>query len=215
MNQQLKAYLVAFLKKSLLASIVFSLFMIASCNNNDKTKEQEEVEVPEAEKIIDKTYYLKLKAADIDSIFSQGGGNEIKQLYLKFIIKNKRYALEAYGTDSAGKKPTKSYPLEIISSKNPVNNPNGLTRNEQVITRGELKGFLYMSRSTNTPIPTGQFKDMYFKASIDQHPGHVGRKYMYFLYADELIKLDAASLTGGGYSNPSPPAVPCNLDCDN
>lgn len=220
----------------MLSIVCLVLMLGASCNNAEKKTEStfsgstkaegdtaklaEQAANEEAQAINDATYYLKLKAGDLQTIFSYGSGNDVKQIYFDWTVVKKNYSLEVYGIDNAGHE-TQHYPLEIITTKNPVKNIKHLIRRPQLTYRGELKTFLNLATGSNTPIPPGQFKDMYFVAGVDQDPRHPGKNLMFLFYSDDLTKLSFETpksgihiLGGGGATNPSPPAPPCTASCD-
>ena len=137
----------------------------------------------------------------------------VKSLKFTWTIKNKRYALDVAGESETGKQETVDYPLDIISTETPIKNPKGLKRNPQMVTRGDMKGFLGLAKGTPVPIPAGNFKDMYFIASQSEDPKHPGKMLMYLIYSDNLTQL-VKTLAGSGDTKPSPPAPPCDTTCD-
>jgi len=205
--------MITIFRKHLLSVIAFfSLLIMHSCNNDDK-KAKDPDEVQSADAISDETYVMKFKSTDIEAIFNYGTGNEVKQLIFTWKIYKKKYALEVYGADEKGKSLTNDYSLEIVQPPSPTKNPYKLKRNPQEITRGDIKNFLGLARGTPDTIPNGSFKDMYFRAGLDQDPKHPGKNLMFLFYADDLTKLGAA-VAGAGVTKPSPPALPCDTSCD-
>ena len=208
-------------------STIFTLIAISSCNNETNKSENSLTDststTPDAEeeamRIVDATYFLRLKDTVLQKIFNYGNGKQIKEIYFEFTVVKKHYSLNVYGIDS-NKTQTPHYPLEILSSENPVKNSKNLIRKDQQIRRGELKYFLGLPTGTNETIPNDQFKDIYLMAGIDQDPRHPGQNLMFLFYSDDLTKLKGGTLKvellkGSGATNPSPPAPPCTTECDN
>lgn len=100
-----------------------------------------------------------------------------------------------------------------------VTNKNKLHRIQQLITRGELKVFLGLEPGTPTPIPEGEFVNMYFKANQNEDPKSKGEKLLFFDYSDKVaVRSSKEKINveeGSGASNPSPPFTPpCGGQCD-
>ena len=202
-----KKYSLLHRKTTLTYFILMGLFFCVPGCKNANNKDA-------AASFIDETYYMKLKAADVKSIFQYGSGDTVKQMIFTWTHHKKRWALEVFGADSKGNLLTTNYVLEVLENEPTVKNPGKLKRNPQLITRGDIKDFLGQIRGTPTPIPTATiYKDMYFKASLDQDPRHPGKKLLFLFYSDDLSKLGAA-VVGDGATKPSPPAVPCDTMCD-
>lgn len=206
-----KLYVLLF--QFMLTGVLFLLISgMLSCNNKPSG-----TVAPDSDsllKVSDETYIMKLDSSVLAKIFNSGqaSGHEIKELHFEWQTK-KKYFLRVYGTAEKNTYPTDYYDLEVIDTIPAVKNIKKLTRNPQSITRGELKSLFGIAPGTITPIPTSQLKTIYFKAGLDEHPQSIGKKYLYLFYSTDLNMLNA-SFSGAGFTNPSPPKPPCDLDCD-
>jgi hypothetical protein len=222
---------------------VFTLVIFTNCNNSGDSKKTVDtttakVDTPQVSNQIPKTdtvplkfvdgsvfYTVRITPDDFKNIFeSNSGSNDVKQVYFEHRSVGGGYALKATGALGEGSNTTDTYDLQVVQGGNTIPYQSTIyVAGGQQLTRGEVKYFFKKATESNREA------GIYLDQPID------GKRFTSevwltpCVYDDTLVYMatfpaDPAPACGRKkktrksfvviYTNPSPPARPCDNACD-
>lgn len=192
----------------LIASFV-AFFSMTSCNNNSSAKKDEKDTTQKKEEPIApaaKTFTLhryKLTKSQLDTLLKDNYAKEIRFSF--FELSKNEYGLKAVAEDGNKNENSEEVKLSVVPNSDTLFSDNA-NRNDQYLTRGALKGVwgLAGERGKPTRINPSKYSDIILVPVGKLEPK--SQSVMFAVFVDGVQILITA---GSTYTNPSPPAKPC------
>lgn len=200
-----------------LFSIFFILLLATGCNNDndDKNWEREKIKEPvdhgtlrtdsSTSALTGYAFYtLQLDSQKLVELFGGNDDKKVTKLIFQVIDSNNAgngLGLIAYGSKNNGEKVTGPIGFTVLSNS-PTTITGPVILGDQELTLGEIRKILSLKGK-------GKLKPELFK-TLRFVPLKDGNNHLFYT----VIQFGVTSFDGSGVTNPSPPATPCDSNCD-